>query len=79
FQVYLIVPVGGYTVSLSIKSQKEPTAQYMITVAILAAAFTTIKRKIKRKKPLKKTMSDLRRNEDHVFFLIKIKSAKVIF
>ena len=28
FQVYLIIPVGGYSVSINVKSQKEPTAQY---------------------------------------------------
>ncbi len=28
FQVYLIIPVGGYTVSMNVKSEKESTAQY---------------------------------------------------
>jgi hypothetical protein len=48
FQVYLIIPLGGHSVSINVKSEKEPTAQYIIAIAILTA-FTTIKRKTTRK------------------------------
>jgi hypothetical protein len=48
FQVYLVIPVGGHSVSINVKSEKEPTAQYIIAIAILTA-FTTIKRKTTRK------------------------------
>jgi len=30
FQVYLIIPVEGYSVSINLKSKKEPTAQYIM-------------------------------------------------
>ena len=49
FQVYLIIPVGGHSVSINVKSKKEPIAQYTIAIAILTVALTTIKRKTTRR------------------------------
>jgi len=48
FQVYFIIPVGGYTV-LNVKNEKETVAQYMISVTILITALTLVKRKTRRK------------------------------